>query len=149
VVALRWVDVDLAGGWWTIPAEHVKNKLPRRVPLSAPAVKVLQGPRAAAPKDTVDVFVGIRGTRQQRRALEALPLAKVRPHDFRRTAASLIWNDRLSSAGGSCGKRFCRLPSRGGRVLPRPRRLGSFHGRGRARATKVTDDTGRFDDESR
>jgi hypothetical protein len=26
---------------------------------------------------------------------------------------------------------------------------GSFHGRGRTRATKVTDDTGRFDDESR
>jgi hypothetical protein len=26
---------------------------------------------------------------------------------------------------------------------------GSFHGRGRTRATKVTDDIGRFDDESR
>jgi hypothetical protein len=33
---------------------------------------------------------------------------------------SLIWNDRLSNACGSCGKRFCRFPSCCGRVLQRP-----------------------------
>ena len=39
-----------------------------------------------------------------------------------RSGPSLIWNDRLSSACGSCGKRFCRFPSRCGRVLQRPQR---------------------------
>jgi hypothetical protein len=33
---------------------------------------------------------------------------------------SLIWNDRLSRACGSCGGRFCRFPSGCGRVLQRP-----------------------------
>jgi integrase len=41
VIALRWQDVDLDGGWWTIPAEHAKNKMPHRVPLTAMAIKIL------------------------------------------------------------------------------------------------------------
>jgi integrase len=34
VIALRWQDIDLDGGGWTIPAEHAKNKMPHRVPLN-------------------------------------------------------------------------------------------------------------------
>jgi len=32
VTGMRWQDVDLDAGWWTIPAASVKNKLAHRVP---------------------------------------------------------------------------------------------------------------------
>jgi len=34
VASMRWPDVDLEAGWWTIPAARSKNKLAHRVPLS-------------------------------------------------------------------------------------------------------------------
>lgn len=40
---MRWADVDLVSAWWMIPKERAKNGLAHRVPLSAPAVAVLQG----------------------------------------------------------------------------------------------------------
>ena len=36
------------------------------------------------------MFAGIRGTRQRRGVLDGLKVKDVRPHDFRRTAASLM-----------------------------------------------------------
>src|SRR5207237_3113591 len=35
---MRWEDVDVAAGWWTIPAERAKNGRTHRVPLSPPAL---------------------------------------------------------------------------------------------------------------
>jgi integrase len=87
---MRWPDVDIKGGWWTIPAEQSKNKLPHRVPLTPSAVKILNALQATAGKDAVFVFEGIRGPRHRRGVLDDLPIADVRPHDFRRTAASMM-----------------------------------------------------------
>jgi integrase len=28
VARMRWDDVDLDGGWWSIPGEHTKNRQP-------------------------------------------------------------------------------------------------------------------------
>lgn len=88
VINMRWRDVD--GDTWTIPAEFSKNKLPHRVPLTAAAREVIDALKADAPKDADLVFVGVRGTRQRRGALDGLNVADVRPHDFRRTAASTM-----------------------------------------------------------
>ncbi len=41
VETMRWADVDLANGWWTIPAEFAKNKLSHRVPLTRAALDLL------------------------------------------------------------------------------------------------------------
>lgn len=90
VVAMRWSDVDLEAGWWTIPAEHAKNKLPHRVPLGTMAIAILAARLATAEKEAVHVFKGIRGTNHRRGALAGVGLDDVRPHDFRRTAASLM-----------------------------------------------------------
>lgn len=90
VVSMRWSDVDLSAGWWTIPAARSKNKLPHRVPLSGPALKVLAVLKAMQADDAPQVFRGIVGTRQRRGALDGLDLPDVRPHDFRRTAASCM-----------------------------------------------------------
>src|SRR6185369_6104973 len=42
VRTMRWADVDLVAGWWTIPAVRTKNGRAHRVPLSAPAVAALR-----------------------------------------------------------------------------------------------------------
>jgi integrase len=91
VVSMRWSDID--GTWWTIPSEASKNKLPHRVPLSPAALKVLETVKGKTAEGYV--FAGIRGTRQRRGALEGLTLTDVRPHDFRRTAASLMASGRV------------------------------------------------------
>lgn len=93
VLAMRWTDVG--GDWWTIPAAVAKNKLAHRVPLTAPALDVLKELKVET-GDEAYVFAGIRGTRQRRGALDGLDVDDVRPHDFRRTAAS-----RMASAGVS------------------------------------------------
>lgn len=90
VAQMRWQDVDLESGWWTIPAEHAKNRLPHRVPLAPMAVDIVTKQLQQAGEKDVHVFKGIRGTRQRRKALEGLEVVDVRPHDFRRTAASLM-----------------------------------------------------------
>jgi len=53
-------------------------------------LKLLKALQATAEKDAVYVFAGIRGPRHRRGVLDDLPVADVRPHDFRRTAASLM-----------------------------------------------------------
>jgi integrase len=102
VVRMRWADVDLDAGWWTIPAEHSKNKLPHRVPLSTDALTILKARQAQRAKGAVWVFPsshagapaveGIRGGATRIGA--AAKVADFRGHDLRRTAAT-----RMASAG--------------------------------------------------
>ena len=42
LATMQWADVDLKSAWWTIPSERAKNGLSHRVPLSPPAVRILQ-----------------------------------------------------------------------------------------------------------
>lgn len=107
VFSMRWSDVDLAGGWWTIPSEHAKNKLPHRVPLSQPAKDILTTLRDAVDaqlkarkdkgkdaKEPTFVLEGARGKRQRAAAAREFKLADFVGHDLRRTAAT-----RMASAG--------------------------------------------------
>ncbi|MGH9410702.1 MAG: tyrosine-type recombinase/integrase, partial [Vicinamibacterales bacterium] len=87
VINMRWEDIDEGTAWWTIPAGHSKNKLAHRVPLTPMALAIIRSLRGA---DATHVFAGIRGARHRRGVLDGLPIADVRPHDFRRTAASLL-----------------------------------------------------------
>ena len=65
---MRWQDVDLTGGWWTIPANVSKNKLQHRVPLTASVVALLKTLRPENPIATDYVLAGGRGKRQQSEA---------------------------------------------------------------------------------
>ena len=38
---MRWENVDLTAGWWTIPSERAKNGLAHRVPLNEIAKEIL------------------------------------------------------------------------------------------------------------
>ena len=88
VAAMRWSDVDLESGWWTIPATVAKNKLAHRVPLTASALTILKSLRQTASKDAVYVLAGARGRRQQSEAAATFGVEDFRGHDLRRTAAS-------------------------------------------------------------
>lgn len=46
---MRWGDVDLATGWWTIPAEVAKNNRTHRVPLTVPALEIIKEIRQSHP----------------------------------------------------------------------------------------------------
>jgi len=96
VFRMRWRDVDLDAKWWTIPAEHSKNREPHRVALTGRVVALLEDGRATGPKENGWVFAGIAGGSVAARAKKAA--AELRHagavafdfhrHDLRRTAAT-------------------------------------------------------------
>lgn len=103
VLGMRWSEVDLNGGWWTIPADRSKNGEPHRVPLSAEAMAIVRAqvtdPAQDPPKDAL-VFAGIAGASLASRARKAGAILsralgfEFRGHDLRRTAAT-----RMAEAG--------------------------------------------------
>jgi len=90
VVNMRWRDVDLDAGWWTIPAEDSKNKLLHRVPLSTPVVAILRALQVSSKPDALYVVAGARGKRQRGEAARDLGVRDFVGHDLRRTAASMM-----------------------------------------------------------
>ncbi len=98
VLAMRWDEVDLKSGWWTIPGGKAKNKLPHRVPLSPEALEVLTVAKLVNP-DREIVFASPRGdkpmvetavARALARNLDHLETAHFTPHDLRRSAATAL-----------------------------------------------------------
>ena len=91
---MRWENIDMASGWWTIPGRIAKNGLAHRVPLSPPAqdiFRTLQRTAGAEPW----VFPSHRRPGQPifdvRKAIHRVCLLSgvtFTPHDLRRTAAS-------------------------------------------------------------
>jgi integrase len=107
VLGMRWDDVDLAAGLWTIPAEQTKQKKSQTNPLSAQARLILQ--RRHEDAGTQWVFPAVRRgadgelgrmseTRPRdawERICKAAEIEGVRIHDLRHTAGS--WLARLGS----------------------------------------------------
>jgi integrase len=96
VISSAWDEFDLVNGWWTIPAEKSKNKLPHRVPLSPPALEVLEQARKVC-GGSFYPFPSPRGDKPMaqialghalRKNLAVLGVGDFTPHDLRRTAAS-------------------------------------------------------------
>lgn len=102
VATMRWDEID--GQWWTIPAERSKNKLPHRVWLSTPAVRILERIRAVRqasknPRRRESPYVFQNRLRPEEPVHELQKVFQrirtnagvdVRAHDLRRTAASLM-----------------------------------------------------------
>jgi integrase len=104
VHGMRWQDVDLETGWWTIPAASAKNKRAHRVPLSRPVLDLLVPLKVKAdealkkhPKSPYAVYAlrNARGKRQQAQAAAIFGIKDFRGHDLRRTAASLMASARV------------------------------------------------------
>jgi integrase len=112
---MRWQELDLVTGWWTIPEEFSKNGIPHHIPLSTLAVRLLnelnawQEKRRAEINDgrrkkrlpprerSVWVFPSPRGGDEpflwEQRATQRLKDKtgiEFRPHDIRRTVATAL-----------------------------------------------------------
>ena len=90
---MRWEDINLDEGWWTIPRELSKNDLSHRVPLSGPVREIFRHLHAERsddrwifPSPTVDG--PIRSNTKPNVRIRARSGVEFRPHDLRRTAAS-------------------------------------------------------------
>lgn len=91
-MAMEWSEID--GDWWTIPGEKTKNGLAHRVPLTAPALRILAEVRSIC--DGSRYVFQSRKTkdkpiRNPQKALERIQKATgidFVGHDFRRTVAS-------------------------------------------------------------
>jgi integrase len=106
VLEMRWRDLDLDAGWWTIPGEYAKNGRAHRVPLVPEAIAIIRAQQAGnqeKEKGTNEqaierkkndcVFVGIGGSVRDRAKTAPSRIARVlkiefRGHDLRRTAAT-------------------------------------------------------------
>jgi integrase len=106
VLKMRWRDLDLDAGWWTIPGEYAKNGRAHRVPLVPEAIAIIKAHRKGdqeqqkgTNEQSIDrktndcVFVGIGGSVQDRAKKAPSRIARVlkiefRGHDLRRTAAT-------------------------------------------------------------
>ena len=102
MVSAKWSDIDLAKGWWTIPADASKNSLPHRVPLTKLTCELLEQAKAIAPNSeyvfpspTKDTHINPDAINRaiNRNRLE-IGIDHFTPHDLRRTAAS-----QMTSAG--------------------------------------------------
>jgi integrase len=86
VTGARWSEIDLAAKVWTVPANRTKAEREHRVPLSPPAIAVLEAvrPRKAADDDLV--FPGAHGRPLVDTAMRALHRRmgyRITSHGFR------------------------------------------------------------------
>jgi integrase len=94
VLAARWDEFDLRAGIWTKPSANTKQRREHRVPLSGPAISLLQELRRRTNGDYV--FPGKHGKpladvkRTWRTVVEQAALSDVRLHDLRHTYASIL-----------------------------------------------------------
>jgi integrase len=105
VTKMRWRDLDLERGWWTIPGEFAKNGRAHRVPLVADAIDIIKeqqkkdeklkdrARKASNETDEDFVFVGSGASIRDRAKKAPARIARLlqidfRGHDLRRTAAT-------------------------------------------------------------
>lgn len=96
---MRWQDIDLASGWWTVPAERAKNQLAHRVPLSPPALDLVKGLREEA-AGSPWLFPARHHSGYRRTPQESLDRVRRRSrvpdftaHDIRRTVATFLTSE--------------------------------------------------------
>jgi integrase len=103
VQSMRWTDVDLNAGIWTKPGATTKQKTEHRVPLSAPARKLLTEIHKQAANGAEFVFPGRFGDAHRAEIksdwaaiCKKAKIAGVRLHDLRHTYASILASAGLS-----------------------------------------------------
>lgn len=101
VAGMEWAEID--GDVWTVPAPRMKGKREHVMPLSKPALAILERARQVVGDD---VFV-FRSTRTGRplhaasigaafkRIVEHLKIPRATPHDYRRTFLTNVCGERI------------------------------------------------------
>lgn len=101
VAKMRWANLDLESGWWTIPGSDTKNGREHRVWLVQEARDIIKAQRQDDDADVV--FVGHAESVLHRAKKAPAALARVlgfefRGHDLRRTAATKMAEIGVSQA---------------------------------------------------
>ncbi len=103
--AMRWRDLDLDVGVWTVPAEWAKSKREMAIPLSSDAVRILRDRRGRQPAGLEWVWPSQDSTtghavnpeKPWRRVLKAAGVAEhATLHDIRRTLGSRLAMDGVA-----------------------------------------------------
>ncbi len=121
VVAMRWEDIHFSLSEWHIP--ETKNGEPHAVPLTVPAIEILQERRRNI--QGVYVFPGRDGTGHLskpnhaiwKRILKRAGIADLRIHDLRRTLGS--WMAALGATTAIIGKTLAHKDPRATKVYER------------------------------
>lgn len=101
VAGMEWAEIE--GDVWTIPAPRMKGKRQHVMPLTAPAMALLERARQIIGDDML-VFRSARSGRPLhaasigaafKRIVDHLDMPRATPHDFRRTALTNICGDRI------------------------------------------------------
>jgi integrase len=93
---MRWEDIDLGAAIWTIPAHVAKNKTATPIPLTTPAVKLLQErlDHSAGEPWVFPSPVGSRHlvglTKAWMRVLRRAGIQDLRIHDLRRSVGTAM-----------------------------------------------------------
>ena len=82
--------MDMRAGLWEIPPEDAKSGRPHRVPLSKPALAVLQRRLDTRPPGEPRVFPHFYHQRKDLRAMASIHNGAYRWHDLRRVVASRL-----------------------------------------------------------
>ncbi|WP_158074196.1 tyrosine-type recombinase/integrase [Bradyrhizobium brasilense] len=96
VVGMRWEDVDLGAAIWTIPAQVAKNKTATPIPLTQPAVRLLQQQleRAAGEPWVFPSSIGdghlVGLPKAWARVLRRAKIKNLRIHDIRRSVGTAM-----------------------------------------------------------
>jgi integrase len=112
VQRMRWADLHLDAGTWTIPAEEFKTRKPLTVPLAPEAIGILKRREATRINDWVFPSRSRSGHLVEpktawERIRERAKLADVRIHDLRRTLGS--WQAALGTPLNIIGRSLGHL----------------------------------------
>ena len=95
---VSWEEIE--GSWWTLPGERSKNRRESRVYLSDLAKEIMGDPGEGflfpMPKDPGRPVVNNDVSKAMRKALPALELKNVKPHDLRATFTTLASKAQIS-----------------------------------------------------
>ncbi|MCL4486329.1 MAG: site-specific integrase [Nitrospirae bacterium] len=117
VLSMRWRDIDLPAGTWTVPGENSKNGSPMTVILPPEAVEILRNRKG---NGSLFVFEGdgksghiVEPKGAWERILKRSGLENVRIHDLRRTLGSwmTIQGTSLSITGRALGHKTSQATS--------------------------------------
>jgi integrase len=87
---MRWSEVDLDAGIWSLPGTRTKNKRPHVVPLPSAALAVLKARRRAVPRDEPQIFPALTLTSDDHKALSGITGGAYEWTDLRRTVATRL-----------------------------------------------------------
>lgn len=92
VARMRWTDLDLKAGWWTIPGAFTKNREPHRVPIVDDAKTIIEAQERDQPEEYVFTNGGettvLDRAKKAPAAISRTLAIDFRGHDLRRTAAT-------------------------------------------------------------